>query len=61
MPQTTVIKALAGYFNQGEGKKSLMEFQKEIKALSPDEKQKLAEGVVAITGDSLARESDGKA
>jgi hypothetical protein len=53
MAQTTVLKALAGYFNSGEHKVSLKEFSEEIKALSPEEKRELAEGVVAITGDTL--------
>lgn len=52
--QTTVLKALAGYFNTGEGKKSLKEFSEEMKALTPEEKRELAEGVCAITGDTLS-------
>lgn len=53
MAQTTVLKALAGYFNTGENKKSLTEFSAELKTLSPEEKRSLAEGVVTITGDTL--------
>lgn len=54
MATTTVLKALAGYFNTGDGKKSLKEFSEEIKALSTEEKRELAEGVCAITGDTLS-------
>lgn len=54
MAQTTVLKALAGYYNVGEGKKSLRDFSAEIKELTDAEKRELAEGVVAITGDTLA-------
>ncbi len=53
MAQTTVLKALAGYFNVGEGKKSLKDFAAEVKQLSDAEKLELAQGVVAITGDTL--------
>jgi len=53
MAQTTVLKALAGYFNSGEGKKSLKDFSEEMKSLTTEEKRSLAEGVVAITGDTL--------
>ena len=53
MAQTTMLKALAGYFNTGDGKKSLRDFTVEIKALSDTEKWDMAEGVVAITGDTL--------
>lgn len=53
MAQTTVLKALAGYFNTGENKKSLAEFSAELKQLTAEEKLELAQGVVAITGDTL--------
>lgn len=46
---------LAGYFNVGEGKRSISAFAEELKALSPEEKQELAEGVCAITGDTIAK------
>lgn len=46
---------LAGYFNTGEGKRSLAEFAQELKVLSDAEKQELAEGVCAITGDTIAK------
>lgn len=51
--KTTVLKAIAGYFNDGEGKRPLREFQMELKALSDAEKLELARGVTAITGDEL--------
>jgi hypothetical protein len=53
MAAITPLKALAGYFNEGDGKRPLRDFTAEIKALSTEEKQELAEGVVAITGDTL--------
>jgi len=48
-----IIAVLAGYFNQGEGKRPLTDFRNELKALSDAEKLELAEGVCAITGDTL--------
>lgn len=44
---------LAGYFNQGEGKRPLKEFNEEIKALKEDPNglAELVRGVCAITGD----------
>lgn len=51
--QVTMLKAIAGYFNQGEGKRPLREFQDELKALTDADKRELAEGVIAITGDTL--------
>lgn len=54
MAQTTVLKALVGYFNTGEGKRPLKDFTAEIKQLTEEEKLELAQGVCAITGDTLA-------
>lgn len=64
--QVTVAKALSGYFNVEGGtgslapesygrsaKRPLTEFAAELKALTPEEKHKLAQGVCAITGDTL--------
>lgn len=53
MAQKTVAVILSGYFNEGEGKRPASDFLKELKALSPEEKQSLAEGVCAITGDTI--------
>lgn len=53
MAEKTVVSVLAGYFNQGDGKRPLSKFLEELKALSPTEKRELAEGVVAITGNIL--------
>lgn len=53
MAEKTAVAILAGYFNQGDGKRPLSDFQKEIKELSADEKRELALGVCAITGDTL--------
>lgn len=46
------VALLAGYFNQGEGKRPLTEFQKELKAMTPEEKKKLAGEVAAVTGQT---------
>lgn len=48
---------LAGYFNQGDGKRPLPDFRDELKALSDTEKVELAQGVCAITGDTLSGKS----
>lgn len=58
-----LIAVLAGYFNHGTGvsldgnsvpeKRSLPAFRDEIKALTDAEKLELAQGVCAITGDTL--------
>lgn len=48
-----ITSILAGYFNTGDGKRSLSAFQAELKALSTEEKRALAEGVCAITGDTI--------
>jgi hypothetical protein len=48
-----VTSILAKYFNEGAGKRSLSEFKDELNKLSTDEKRELAEGVCAITGDTI--------
>lgn len=48
MPKTVAL--LAGYFNQGDGKRPLMDFQKELKVMTPEEKKKLAAEVALVTG-----------
>jgi hypothetical protein len=53
MAAKTVTQVLSNYFNAGEGKRSASEFLKELKALTPEEKLELAEGVCAITGDTI--------
>jgi hypothetical protein len=53
MAEKTVTAILSGYFNEGEGKRRLPEWRDELSALSTDEKRELAEGVCAITGDSI--------
>jgi hypothetical protein len=50
-----IVSILAGYFNQGDGKRSLPDFRDELKQLSDAEKTELAEGVCAITGDTLGK------
>lgn len=47
------IKALSDYFNQGEGKRPLSEFAKEVRALSAEEKIELAQGVCDVMGWTL--------
>lgn len=54
MAKVTVLKALTGYFNVGDGKRSMAEWQGELKALTAEEKRELAEGVCAVTGDELS-------
>jgi hypothetical protein len=44
---------LAGYFNQGDGKRPLREFNEEIKGLTTEDKAELVRGVCAITGDAV--------
>jgi hypothetical protein len=51
--QKTIVGALAGYFNQGEGKRALSEFQQEVKALSDKEKLELAQGACDVMGWTL--------
>jgi len=51
--EKTIIGALAGYFNQGDGKRPLSDFQVEIKALSEDAKRELAEGACKVMGWTL--------
>ncbi len=48
-----IASILAGYFNQGDGKRALGVFQQELKAMTDKEKHDLAEGVCAITGDTI--------
>lgn len=53
MAEKGIVSILSGYFNQGDGKRSLPVFRDELKALSDTEKRELAEGVCAITGDTI--------
>lgn len=53
MAKVTVTKALTLYFNVDEGKRPARVWLEELKALSDAEKHELAEGVVALTGDTL--------
>lgn len=48
-----ITSILSGYFNQGDGKRSMTAFAAELKALTDEEKRELAEGVCAITGDTI--------
>lgn len=49
----TISQLISGYFNTGEGKRPASEFLQELKALSVEEKRELAEGICAITGDTI--------
>lgn len=51
--EMTVTKALADYFNVGEGKRPPGEFLKELKALTTEEKRELAEGACSVMGWTL--------
>jgi hypothetical protein len=53
MAKITVTKALTGFFNTGDGKRSTTEWMGELKALTTEEKAELAALVCAVTGDSL--------
>jgi hypothetical protein len=48
-----ITAILTGYFNVDEGKRPSSDWLKELKALTPEEKRELAEGVCAITGDTI--------
>lgn len=52
-PSMGVTSILAKYFNVGEGKRSLAEFQQELKALSTDEKAELAALAAPLLGMSV--------
>jgi hypothetical protein len=49
----SVVSILTAYFNSGEGKRTNTQWLAELRALSTEEKQELAEGVCAITGDTI--------
>jgi len=51
----TTLKAINDYFNSGDGKRSLSEFAKEIKALTAEEKKELAEGACNVMGWTLQK------
>lgn len=53
MATVTVAKALNGYFNTGDGKRTAKEFLEELKEFTPEEKLDLAREVTKITGDEL--------
>lgn len=53
MAAKTILKTLTDYFNTGDGKRDLKTWGAEVRALSDAEKLELAEGVCAITGDTL--------
>lgn len=48
MAEKTTTAWLTGYFNEGAGKRPLSEWRDELKALSPEEKAELAQGVAAL-------------
>jgi hypothetical protein len=50
----TPLKALANYFNEGDGKRTIREFNEELKRLTPADKLELVIGVLAITGDEIS-------
>jgi hypothetical protein len=53
MAEKSITAILSGYFNQGDGKRGLVQWRDELSALSDEEKRDLAEGVCAITGDTI--------
>lgn len=50
----SILKILTEYFNVGDGKRPLKAWAAEISELSEPEKHELAEGVCAITGETIA-------
>lgn len=50
MPEASTTQILARYFNEGAGKRPLAEFQKELKALSTEEKTELAQLAAPLLG-----------
>lgn len=54
MAALSMLKILTNYFNVGDGKVPMAAWSAELKALTPEEKRALAEGVCAITGDTIA-------
>lgn len=53
MAVKTAIALLTNYFNTGDGKRSVAQWRDELRALSTEERDELARGVCAITGDTL--------
>lgn len=53
MAALSAVQILAKYFNEGDGKRSIGEFQKELKALSPEEKTELATLAAPLLGVEL--------
>lgn len=53
MAKMSVTKALTSYFNAGDGKRAAKVWLEELKALTAEEKRKLALGVCALTDDEL--------
>ena len=53
METITALKALTEYFNSGDGKRPMKAWADEVKALSPAEKQELAEGAATALGKTL--------
>lgn len=53
MAEKGVIAILTNYFNVGSAKRVNTLWLAELKALSAEEKRDLAEGVCAITGDTV--------
>lgn len=54
MAAKSMLKILTDYFNVGDAKVPMKAWADEMKALSPDEKRELAEGVCSVTGDTIA-------
>ena len=51
--QTTAVKALNDFFNSGNAKKPIREFNDELKALSPAEKLELGTLAAAAMGNTI--------
>ncbi len=57
MAAKSITAILNGYFNTGDGKVSVAQFRDELAKLSTQEKNDLATGVGAITGDTIKTET----
>jgi hypothetical protein len=53
MAEVTVLKAMVGYFNSGENKKPLRDFQQELKALTDEEKTEMGTLAAEAMGDTI--------
>lgn len=51
--EKTVTGILTAFFNVGEGKRSSIEWLKELKEMTTEAKRELADAICAFTGDTI--------